>query len=132
MPDDWDGDTIVVPISAKQRTGIEDLLEAILLVADNMEILANPKGKVIGTVIEAERDRAKGVLATLLVQNGTLKVGDAVVAGDGLRPPASDVRFPRPQAAQSRAVYAGGGDGLERCAPGRRHVPGGRIGASGA
>jgi len=81
VPDDWDGDTIVVPISAKRRTGIEDLLEAILLIADSMDIQANPKGKVIGTVIEAERDRAKGVLATLLVQNGTLKVGDAVVAG---------------------------------------------------
>lgn len=81
VPDDWDGDTIVVPISAKRMTGIEDLLEAILLIADNMDIQANPKGKVIGTVIEAERDRAKGVLATLLVQNGTLKVGDVVVAG---------------------------------------------------
>jgi translation initiation factor IF-2 len=81
VPDDWDGDTIVVPISAKRRIGIEDLLEAILLIADSMDIRANPKGKVIGTVIEAERDRAKGVLATLLVQNGTLKVGDAVVAG---------------------------------------------------
>jgi translation initiation factor IF-2 len=81
VPDDWDGDTIVVPISAKRRLGIEDLLEAILLIADSMEIWANPKGKVIGTVIEAERDRAKGVLATLLIQNGTLKVGDAVVAG---------------------------------------------------
>jgi translation initiation factor IF-2 len=81
VPDDWDGETIVVPISAKKRTGIEDLLEAILLISDNMDIQANPKGKVIGTVIEAERDRAKGVLATLLVQNGTLKVGDVVVAG---------------------------------------------------
>lgn len=81
VPDEWDGDTLVVPISAKKRIGLEDLLEAILLVADNMDIRANPKGKVIGTVIEAERDRAKGVLATLLVQNGTLKVGDVVVAG---------------------------------------------------
>lgn len=80
-PDDWGGETIVVPISAKKRLGLEDLLEAILLVADNMEILANPKGKTIGTVIEAELDRAKGVVATLLVQNGTLKVGDEVVAG---------------------------------------------------
>lgn len=80
-PDDWGGETIVVPISAKKRIGLEDLLEAILLVADNMEILANPKGKTIGTVIEAELDRAKGVVATLLVQNGTLKVGDEVVVG---------------------------------------------------
>ncbi len=82
VPDDWDGDTIVVPISAKKKLGLEDLLEAILLVADNMDIRANPKGKVMGTVIEAEIDRAKGVLATLLVQNGTLEVGDVVVAGD--------------------------------------------------
>ena len=81
VPDDWDGDTIVVPLSAKRQQGIEDLLEAILLVADNTEIQANPDGRVIGTVIEAEVDRAKGVLATLLVQNGTLNVGDVVVVG---------------------------------------------------
>ncbi len=81
VPDDWDGDTMVVPLSAKQRKGIDDLLEAILLIADNMTIKANPKGKVIGSVIEAERDRAKGVMATLLVQNGTLEVGDLVVVG---------------------------------------------------
>lgn len=82
VPDEWDGDTIVVPISAKKKTGLEDLLEAILLVADNLQIRANPRGKTIGTVIEAEIDRAKGVLATLLVQNGTLNVGDVVVAGN--------------------------------------------------
>jgi translation initiation factor IF-2 len=82
VPDEWDGDTIVVPISAKKKIGLEDLLEAILLVADNMSIKANPKGKVIGTVIEAERDRTRGVLATLLVQNGTLNVGDIVVVGN--------------------------------------------------
>jgi len=81
VPDEWDGDTIVVPISAKKKTGLEDLLEAILLVADSSDIYANPKGKVFGTVIEAERDRAKGVLATLLIQNGSLEVGDVVVAG---------------------------------------------------
>jgi len=82
VPDDWDGDTILVPISAKKQEGLEDLLEAILLVADNMDIKANPKGRVIGTVIEAERDRAKGVLSTLLVQNGLLQVGDIVIAGN--------------------------------------------------
>lgn len=81
IPDAWDGDTIVVPISAKQKRGLEDLLEAILLVADNMDIRANPEGQTIGTVIEAEIDRARGVLATLLVQNGTLNVGDVVVIG---------------------------------------------------
>jgi len=82
VPDEWGGDIIVVALSAKQRTGIEDLLEAILLVAENSEIIANPKGKVIGSVIEAERDRAKGVLATLLVQNGTLEVGDVIICGN--------------------------------------------------
>jgi translation initiation factor IF-2 len=82
VPDDWDGNTIVVPISAKRQEGLEDLLEAILLVADNIDILANPEGRVIGTVIEAERDRAKGILATLLVQNGSLNVGDVVVVGN--------------------------------------------------
>ncbi|MES0359602.1 MAG: translation initiation factor IF-2 [Anaerolineales bacterium] len=81
VPDEWDGDTIVVPISAKQKKGLDDLLEAIILVADNTDIRANPKGRVIGTVIEAEIDRSKGVLATFLVQNGTLDVGDIVVVG---------------------------------------------------
>jgi translation initiation factor IF-2 len=81
VPDEWDGDTIIVPVSATEQTGLEDLLEAILLVSDSTEILANPEGKLIGTVIEAERDRARGVLATILVQNGTLHVGDSLIAG---------------------------------------------------
>ncbi len=81
VPDEWDGDTIVVPLSAKRHEGLEDLLEAIVLVADNMDIRANPEGQVIGTVIEAELDKAKGPMATLLVQNGTLEVGDVVVVG---------------------------------------------------
>ena len=84
VPDDWDGDTIVVPMSAKKREGLEDLLEAIVLVSDNMDIRANPEGEVIGTVIEAELDKAKGPMATLLVQNGTLEVGDVVVVGQAL------------------------------------------------
>jgi translation initiation factor IF-2 len=81
VPDEWGGSTMVIPVSAKQKQGIDDLLEGILLVADNMEIKANPNGKVIGTVIEAELDKSKGVLATLLVQNGTLESGSVVVAG---------------------------------------------------
>ena len=81
IPDDWDGDTIVVPLSALRKEGVEDLLEAILLVADSMDIRANPSGKIVGTVIEAELDKARGVMATLLVQNGTLRQGDIVLAG---------------------------------------------------
>jgi translation initiation factor IF-2 len=81
MPDDWEGETMVVPVSAKMREGIEDLLEAIVLVSDATEIMANPAGQVLGTVIDAELDRSKGVVATLLVQNGTLRVGDVVILG---------------------------------------------------
>lgn len=81
VPDDWDGDTLVVPISATEKQGLDDLLEAILLVADNMEIFANPQGTVFGTVIEASQERGRGTMATLLVQNGTLKVGNVIVAG---------------------------------------------------
>ncbi len=81
VPDEWDGTTIVVPVSAKQKKGLEDLLEAILLVADSTTIKANPKGRVIGTVIEAELEKSRGTMATLLVQNGTLDLGDVVIAG---------------------------------------------------
>ncbi len=81
IPDDWDGDTIVVPVSATEKTGLDDLMEAILLVADNTEILANPEGQVFGTVIEAKRDRARGVVASILVQNGSIKKSDVLVAG---------------------------------------------------
>ncbi|MGZ9224196.1 MAG: translation initiation factor IF-2 [Anaerolineales bacterium] len=81
VPDEWGGNTMIVPVSAKQKQGIDDLLEGILLVADNTEIKANPNGKVMGTVIEAELDKSKGVMATLLVQNGTLESGSIVVAG---------------------------------------------------
>jgi translation initiation factor IF-2 len=81
VPDDWDGDTIIVPISAIEKTGLEDLMEAILLVTEDLEIFANPKGDIFGTVIEAELTKGRGVMATLLIQNGTLKVGDTVLAG---------------------------------------------------
>ncbi len=81
VPDDWDGDTIIVPVSAVEKTGLEDLMEAILLVSDDLEIYANPKGNVFGTVIEAELTKGRGVMTTLLIQNGTLKAGDTVLAG---------------------------------------------------
>lgn len=81
VPDEWDGDTLVVSVSAKTGEGLDDLLEAILLVADDTEIKANPGGKAAGTVLEAELEKGRGVMATLLVQNGTLKPGDVVLAG---------------------------------------------------
>jgi translation initiation factor IF-2 len=81
VSDEWGGNTLVVPVSAKQKKGLEDLLEAILLVSDSLDILANPNGKVSGTVIEAQIDKSRGVIATLLVQNGTLQMGDTVLSG---------------------------------------------------
>jgi translation initiation factor IF-2 len=81
IPDDWEGDTLIIPVSAKQKTGLDDLLEAILLIADTLQIQANPEGKVFGTVTEAKVDKNQGVLTSLLVQNGELQVGDVIVAG---------------------------------------------------
>jgi translation initiation factor IF-2 len=81
VPDDWDGDTIVVPVSARKKEGLDDLMEAILLVADNKSIKANPNGKPLGTVVEAELDKYRGTMATLLLQNGTVEVGDTILAG---------------------------------------------------
>jgi len=81
VPDEWDGDTIVVPVSATKLQGLDDLMEAILLVADNKEIKANPDGEIFGTVVEAELDKLRGTMATLLLQNGTIEVGDTILAG---------------------------------------------------
>jgi translation initiation factor IF-2 len=81
VPDEWDGDTMVVPVSATKKQGLDDLMEAILLVADNKDLKANPKGEVLGTVVEGELDRFRGVMATLLLQNGTINVGDTILAG---------------------------------------------------
>ncbi|MCI1857930.1 MAG: translation initiation factor IF-2 [Sporolactobacillus sp.] len=81
VPEDWGGKTIFAKISAKQGIGIENLLEMILLVAEVEEYKANPEKRARGAVIEAELDKGKGPIATLLVQNGTLKVGDPIVVG---------------------------------------------------
>ena len=80
--EEWGGDIVCVPISAKKGEGISDLLENIFLVADILELKANPKRAAEGAVIEARLDRTKGSLATLLVQNGTLEVADVIVAGN--------------------------------------------------
>ncbi|WP_322922769.1 translation initiation factor IF-2 [Paenibacillus campi] len=82
VPEEWGGDTIFVNVSAKQRIGLEDLLEMILLVAEVNDYKANPDKRARGTVIEAELDKGRGPVARILVQHGTLKVGDAFVAGN--------------------------------------------------
>lgn len=81
VPEEWGGDTIVVKVSALQGTGIDELLEYILLVADIKDLKANPKAEASGVVIEANLDKGKGPVATLLVQNGTLRVGNCIVVG---------------------------------------------------
>ena len=81
LPEEWGGDTIFVPISAKQGTGVDKLLETILLVAEVQELRADPSRMATGVVIEAELDKNRGPVASVLVQNGTLRVGDNVVCG---------------------------------------------------
>ncbi|MCR5000930.1 MAG: translation initiation factor IF-2 [Lachnospiraceae bacterium] len=81
IPEDWGGSTVFVPVSAKSGEGIENLLDMILLTADILELKANPKRKARGLVIEAQLDKGRGPVATVLVQKGTLKVGDYIAAG---------------------------------------------------
>lgn len=83
IPEEWSGKTIVVPISAKSGKNLDQLLDYVSLVAEVEDLKANPKGEVVGTVIESHIARGKGSIATVVVQNGTLKVGDVVVAGPG-------------------------------------------------
>ncbi len=84
IPEDWGGDTICVPVSALTGEGIDNLLEMALLVADMKELKANPNRKAKGIVIESRLDKAKGTIATVLVQNGTLHAGDLIVAGTAM------------------------------------------------
>ena len=81
VPEDWGGDTIFVEVSAKQRTNLEELLEMILLQAEVMDLKADPNRRCRGTIVEARLDKGRGAVATVLVQDGTLKVGDPIVAG---------------------------------------------------
>ena len=81
IPEEWGGDTIICPISAKTRMGLDNLLEMVLLTAEMQELKANPDRRAKGVVIEARLDKNRGPIATLLVQNGTLKQGDIVIAG---------------------------------------------------
>ncbi len=81
VPEEWGGDTINVPVSARNGEGIDELLEMILLVAEMQELKANPNRRAVGTVIEAQLDKGKGPVATILVQKGTLRVGDMIVCG---------------------------------------------------
>lgn len=80
-PDEWDGETLVIPVSAKENLGLEDLLEAIVLTAEEIDPRANPNADPTGTILEARLEKGRGVMTTLLVQNGTLRVGDTLLVG---------------------------------------------------
>ena len=82
VPDEWEGDTLMIPVSAKANLGIDELLEAILLTSEDIEPQANPNASPTGTVLEAKVERGRGPVATLLVQNGTLKRGDTLLIGE--------------------------------------------------
>jgi len=81
VPEEWGGDTIVVPVSAKTGEGINNLLESILLVAEMQELKANPNRMAKGTIIEAKLDKGKGPVASVIIQNGTLRTGDNIISG---------------------------------------------------
>ena len=103
-PEDWGGETVTVPVSAIKGTGINDLLEMILLQADVLELKANPKAEASGIIIESEIDFGRGPLATVIVQRGTLRVGDAIVSGA--------------QYAKVRAMFDDKGDNVKEAPPG--------------
>ena len=103
-PEDWGGETITVPVSAIKGTGINDLLEMILLQADVLELKANPKGEVLAVVIESQVDVGRGPLSTLIIQRGTLRVGDALVSG--------------PNWARVRAMFDDQGKAIKEAPPG--------------
>jgi translation initiation factor IF-2 len=82
MSEEWGGDTVFVPVSAKTKDGIDELLEMVILVSEIKEPKANPRGELFGTAIETHLDKGKGPVATIVVQNGTLRVGDFIVCGE--------------------------------------------------
>ena len=116
--EEYGGDVPLVPVSAKARLGLDELLEMVLLVADLQELKANPKRPAIGTIVEAELDKGRGPVATVLVQTGTLRVGDVIVVGETY----GKVRALE-NAAGKRIPKAGPSTAARRPRPGRR--PGG-------
>ncbi len=102
-PEDWGGETVTVPVSAIKGTGVDELLEMILLQADVLELKANPKAEASGVIVESELEVGRGVLATVIVQRGTLRVGDAIVCG--------------PNWAKVRAMYDDVGNNLKEAPP---------------
>ena len=125
-PEEWGGDTIFVDVSAKAGTNVDQLLDMLLLVADVQELKANAKAPARGVAIEAHLDKGRGPVATVLVQRGTLRVGDSIVCGGAwarVRAMLDENGQPEKEAGPGPA---GPGPGLLDRAAGRRHVPRGR------
>src|SRR5207248_4740228 len=102
-PEDWGGETVTVPVSAIKGTGITELLEMILLQADVLELKANPKTEPSGVIIESQVDPGRGALATVIIERGTLRVGDAIVCG--------------PHYAKVRAMFDDQGNNVKEAPP---------------
>ena len=122
-PADWGGDTEFADVSAKTHQNLDELLDTLITLADIEELKANPDAEASGTVIESRLDPGRGAVVSLLVQRGTLKVGDAVVAGAHAGPRPRHARLPRRQAQGGHARHAGRDPGLRRRSRGRRALP---------
>ena len=124
VAEEYGGDTMFVNVAAKPGIGIDDLLEAVLLTADAaLELTAPVDGPAQGVAIEAHLDRGRGSVATVLVQKGTLRAGDSIVAGGALRPGPGDAGRERPAGGRGGPVPPGAGARAHRGAQRRRHLP---------
>ncbi len=132
VPEAWGGTTVMVDVSAKKRQNLDLLLEMILLSSDILELKANPKKPAMGTVLEAKLDKGRGPVATVLVQDGTLRVGDNFIAGSMVGKVRALVDDRNRPTEGRRAVDAGRGARSHRPAVAGRHVPGGRRPGQGA
>ena len=124
LAEDWGGDTVMVPVSARTKENLDLLLEMILLVAEIQDLKANPARPAMATVLEAKLDRGRGPVATVLVRNGTLHVGDLLHLRHRVRPRPRHARRSRRAGQGSRAVDAGRSPRSRRTAGSRRQLPG--------
>ena len=123
VPEDFGGDTICVNVSAKTGDGIDQLLEMLALQAEVLELRADATKRASGVVLEAQLDKGRGPVATLIVQDGTLKKGDSIVVGDGMGSRSANAGRHWQEHQGSGSVHAGSGDRPFGCACGRRRLP---------
>ena len=122
VPEQWGGNTLFAEVSAKQKTGIKELLELILLQAEVLELRANPDKPARGIIIEAKLDKGRGPVATLLVQEGTLKAGDVFIAGSQYGRVRAMLNDKGQKIEEARPSHSCGGGRFYRCPGGRRYL----------